>query len=108
MARPGRRPGEQTKMETKLATWRVFRGMTQAEVAEATGIPLSTYWKLERDLLKNPGVRHLANCALVLGCELEELIEDEWRDWFRPLVEWPTRPREPEKLWRAAYWDEPG
>ena len=108
MAPRGRRPGEQTKVETKLAAARVLRGMTQAEVAAATGIPLSTYWKLERDEIKNPGIRDLANCAIVLGCKLEELIDDGWTDWwygpiyYRPR---PAPPAAPKHLWRKPYWE---
>ena len=44
----GRRPGEQTKVETKLAEWRTKRAITQQELARATGISLTAYRRLER------------------------------------------------------------
>jgi len=79
---PGRRPGEQTQVYSKLAEWRVKRNVTQKELAEATGIPLATYWRLEKRRIWNPPIRHLASCAIALGCELEDLIEDQWRSWY--------------------------
>jgi transcriptional regulator with XRE-family HTH domain len=51
-------------------------------MAQLTGISLGTYRRLERAELENPSLRHLANCALVLECELEDLIQDEWRGWW--------------------------
>jgi hypothetical protein len=65
-------------------------------MADATGISLPTYWRLEHNELSNPPLRYLTNCALVLGVGLEAVIEDEWRNWFifderRPA---PSRPRE--------------
>jgi hypothetical protein len=32
-------------------------------------------------VLNSAFVRVCATCAIVLGCELEELIEPEWREW---------------------------
>ncbi|MCU1529282.1 MAG: hypothetical protein JWP75_3045 [Frondihabitans sp.] len=29
----------------------------------------------------NPKIRLLSNCALVLGCDIEDLIEPVWRKW---------------------------
>lgn len=51
-------------------------------MAEATGISLPSYWRLEHNKMSNPPLRYLANCALVLGVDLEAVIEDEWREWF--------------------------
>jgi transcriptional regulator with XRE-family HTH domain len=84
---------------SKLAAWRVKRGVTQAEMAAATGIPLSTYWRLERRRLWNPPIRHLTNCAIVLGCELEDLIEDDMRTWKWSRAA-PDEPPDPSALWR--------
>jgi transcriptional regulator with XRE-family HTH domain len=99
MARPGRRPAEQTKVETKLAAWRVKRGMTQKELARAIGISLSSYYRLERGMNRNPPLGYLANAAIVLGCKLEDLIEDRWRSWH---VLWQLNPPErPKELWRS-------
>jgi transcriptional regulator with XRE-family HTH domain len=94
MARRGRRPVEQTKVRTKLAAWRVKRGMTQKELAEAVDIPPTTYWRIEVGM-KYPTVRDLGNLAIVLGCQVEDLIDDRWREWSKP-----GSPPEPEHLWR--------
>ena len=45
------------------------------------GISLRTLQRIERLEVDNPPVRYLANCAIVLGCELDDLIEPEWREW---------------------------
>ena len=68
------------------------------ELAEASGISIATLRRLERGAITNPPLRYLANCALVLGCPLEELIEEEWRQWL-PLAK-PKPPAKPETLWQ--------
>lgn len=65
-----------------LARVRMARGLTQEELADAIGISLPTYRRLERKDMDNPGVRYLANAAIALGVELDLLIEDEWREWM--------------------------
>ena len=87
-----------TEAQTKLGIWRVRRGLTQDDMARAIGVSLNTYRRLERGAYRNPGVRYLANCALALGCELEELLEDEWRSWFVFDRRAPDPP-EPERFW---------
>ena len=51
-------------------------------MADATGISTATYWRLEHGQIEDPPIRLLNNCALALGLQLEELIEDEWREWL--------------------------
>jgi transcriptional regulator with XRE-family HTH domain len=103
--RRGRRPGEQTRVETKLAAWRVKRGMTQQELAEVVGLPLSTYRLYERGKMADPGVITLKRFAYVLGCKLADLIEDDW-DWHyqRRIVAGSRKagpkPPDPKALWR--------
>lgn len=87
-------------MLTKLAAWRVKRGVTQKEMAEATGIPLSTYWRLERGRVWSPPVRYLTNCAIALGCELDDLIEGDVHEWYRITRSTPDDPPDPEVFWR--------
>ena len=60
---------------------RVERGLTQGKLAAAIGVSLETYRRLERGRIENPPLRYLGNAALVLGVELEALVEDEWRTW---------------------------
>lgn len=72
---------EKTKAESKLARARLAAGLTQEQVARATGIHPTTYWRLERRRIPNPPVGYLAACARVLAVPLAELIEDEWLSW---------------------------
>jgi transcriptional regulator with XRE-family HTH domain len=82
-----------TKPESKLARARVAAKLTQAEMVEATGISRSAYWRLERGRVANPPLRHLTNCALVLGIQVEDLIEDEWRaTWLQLGPNGPSQP----------------
>jgi len=39
--------------------------------------------RIEHRDMENPPIRYLANLAIVLQCELEDLIEPEWREWLR-------------------------
>lgn len=50
--------------------------------------------------MANPPLRYLANAAILLRVELEDLIEDEWRAWqaFDPVT--APEPRDPDTLWR--------
>ena len=59
----------------------------------------SVYWRLERGRIKNPPLRHLTSCALVLGVPVEELIEDEWRTtWLQLSPSGPKKPPDPKEL----------
>jgi transcriptional regulator with XRE-family HTH domain len=76
---PARRGGTAV---TKLAQWRLKRGLTQAKLAANVGLARSTYWRLEAGKVRNPRLRELMNCAIALDCHLDDLIEDGWREWF--------------------------
>jgi len=78
------------------------RGVTQEELADAIGISLPTYRRLERRQTENPGLRYLMNAALALGADLDLLIEDEWREWMVFDHDRPSPPT-PEELWRRPY-----
>ena len=98
----------QAKNETKLGRLRTERGVSQEELAEAVGISLATYRRLERGQLKNPPVRYLVNCAIALGVELEEILEPEWLEWMPTGVK-TAKPPDPEQFWqpgRYLSWDE--
>jgi transcriptional regulator with XRE-family HTH domain len=92
---------EQTKVRTRLARMRLRRGMTQREVWEATGIGRGSYLYLEHGGHRSPPLRHLSNCAIILGCKLEDLIEPEWRRWLQ-LDDAAPRPKHPEQLWKRG------
>jgi len=85
-----------------LARVRLARGVTQEELADAIGISLPTYRRLERNDMDNPGIRYLANAALALGVELDVLIEDEWREWMVFDGQRHAPPRY-EKFWRRPF-----
>lgn len=74
--------------------------MSQAALADASGLSIATLRRLERGAVKNPPLRYLTNCALVLDCQLEELIEDEWRQWLALAKAKP--PADPESLWNPS------
>jgi transcriptional regulator with XRE-family HTH domain len=91
-----------TKAETRLARARMARGVTQGELASVMGVSLPTYRRLERGQAENPGLRYLVNAALALGVELEDLIEDEWREWM--VFDHDHRaPPTPDEFWRRPY-----
>lgn len=91
---------EQTNIRTPLAAWRVKRGMTQRELYQAAGLSRSVYNKLERGDYPDPPLRWLSNCAIVLGVDLAELIQPEWREWWKPADGYPDPPEDPSRLWR--------
>jgi transcriptional regulator with XRE-family HTH domain len=98
---PARRdPG--TIPETKLARVRISRGVTQEELANAIGISVPTYRRIERGQTTNPGLRYLMNAAIALGVKINELIEDEWSAWFTFDHSHPEPP-EPHEFWRRPY-----
>jgi transcriptional regulator with XRE-family HTH domain len=69
--------------------------MSQRRLAELTGISLRTLQRIERLEIDNPPIRYLTNCAIALGCELEDLIEPAWREWksFGGAASRPAQPR---------------
>lgn len=83
-----RRRHFRSKDESKLSDLRIRAGLSQAEMVERTGIPSTTYWRLERKRIPNPQVGHLAACARVFGVPLEDVIEPEYLEW-RPREKQP-------------------
>jgi transcriptional regulator with XRE-family HTH domain len=67
--------------ETKLRTLRRARGILQRDLAKMTGVNQRTLQRLEFGEMDNPPLRYLVNCAIALGVELEEVLEDEWLEW---------------------------
>jgi transcriptional regulator with XRE-family HTH domain len=49
--------------------------LSQRRLAAKTGLSLRTLQRVEPLEMDNPRIRYLANCAIVLGCVLEDLIE---------------------------------
>jgi hypothetical protein len=46
---------------------------------------------LERNKVRNPPLRYLINCAIVLDCHWNDLIEPEWEEWIDLRL--PDKPR---------------
>jgi transcriptional regulator with XRE-family HTH domain len=73
--------GSRPSRKSHLYERRRGAGLSQRALAARTGISLRTLQRIERLEVDNPPIRYLTNCAIVLGCELEELIESAWREW---------------------------
>lgn len=65
---------------TRIARARLDANLSQEELAQRSGLAPRTIERLDRGELDNPGVRHIVRLATVLGCSVEQLIEDGWRD----------------------------
>lgn len=76
---------------TKLYELRLSRGWTMQEVSEWSGIPPASYARLERGQVANPRLRPLRNLALLFEVELDELLQDDWRQWMQLHEEAPMR-----------------
>jgi len=63
---------------TKLARIRVYRRLQQGELARLAGISRRKLQMLERGEVTDPKLRDLVNLALVLRCELGDIVEDDW------------------------------
>jgi transcriptional regulator with XRE-family HTH domain len=88
-----------TGSRTRLAIWRLRRGLTQRRLAQAVGMSLAGYRRLERDQVADPSVRDLANLALALGVDLTDLLEPSWVTW-RPPDAKLSKPPVSTELWR--------
>jgi len=78
--------------------------MTQAELAEVTGISLSSLKRLELGEIDNPPLRWLVNIGHAFGlADVNELFEDEWWEW-KELKPGVRRPPDPRKLWNLDRW----
>jgi transcriptional regulator with XRE-family HTH domain len=93
---------EQTDIRTPLAEWRVKRGMTQRELYRAAGISRGTYIAMEQGRHDNPQIRLLANCAIVLGVDICQLIAPEWKEWWDRYDPDATAPEEPSAFWHGG------
>jgi transcriptional regulator with XRE-family HTH domain len=85
-----------------LARLRVERGVTQQQLAQAAGLPVSRIRELESGRESNPRIRWLMNCALALDVPFDALLEPEWQEW----TTFDTRAAEPpdhSKLLRPGY-----
>ena len=79
-------------MRSRLAARRVERNLSQAALANLSGISLRTLLRPERKEVDNPPVRYLVNLSIVLHCRVSDLIEDEWLEWAVFKEDGPKRP----------------
>lgn len=75
------RKDEQTIVRTRIARLRVENGLSQAAVAYAIGLPLSSYRKLERGNQWHPDLCVLVNLSILYEVPLETLLEPAWLEW---------------------------
>jgi transcriptional regulator with XRE-family HTH domain len=80
----------QTIPRTPLGWARIRAGVSQRELADAVGLDLSRYVRLEHGM-KNPPVRWLTNCAIALDVPIEKVL-GHW-GWF-PLGDARKEPPE--------------
>lgn len=78
------------------------RGISQDRLAALIGISGTTYREIESGKNANPSIGYLANCALVLECELEELIDSRYRQWYRRHPDMPGPPENPRAYWHTS------
>jgi transcriptional regulator with XRE-family HTH domain len=94
---PVRRDSGRTKAETRLAEWRLRRGLTQRQMSELTGLSPASYWRLERGQVTNPPIRYLVNCAIVLRCDWTDLLEEQYVQWLPLGTGGRTPPQQPSR-----------
>lgn len=94
-------PRLRSSANTRLAQLRQERGITQAALAEAIGVSRQTYTQLELGEAPRRQLRYLANAAILLGCEIEDLIEDSERGWSNINGRVPA-PAPHRRLWHKA------
>jgi transcriptional regulator with XRE-family HTH domain len=58
----------------ELRDWRIRAGLSQCELAEATGLTQSYISLLERGVRKRPSARTLKVIADVVGCQIDDLM----------------------------------
>jgi transcriptional regulator with XRE-family HTH domain len=88
----GERKTNPSKKVTTLAELRVRLGITQTELAEASGVGLRAIQEIERGDIRNPRIRYLINIAMALGLDLDDVCEEEWLSWTT-FPGGPTEPR---------------
>jgi transcriptional regulator with XRE-family HTH domain len=71
---------------SRVLYWRRRRGMTQQQLADATGLSEKTIERFDQKRAGNPRIRSLLRIADVLEVSLSELIEDEWSEPVRDTI----------------------
>ncbi len=87
--------------DTLLARARLSKGVTQEELADAVGVSAQTIRRLERGEVENPKLRTLVNCAIALGVDVSDILEDDWLGWL-PIGRARRAPNS-DRFWRRPY-----
>lgn len=75
-----------SRVVTRLARERLKRGVTQEELAHATGLSVRAIQDLERGSRGNPGIRQVVAIAAAFGLdwkEIDKIAEPEWLEGYR-------------------------
>jgi transcriptional regulator with XRE-family HTH domain len=72
---------------------RVRKGVHQHELAQVTGISPRSLKRLERHAVLNAPLWWYVNCAIALGVELEEVLDNQDLSWRRQHSERPPSRR---------------
>jgi len=72
---------ERSPALTRIEQRRREAGLSQEDLAAKARLSVRTLQRIEHRDLTNPPVRYLANLTIVLGCDLEDIIEPTWREW---------------------------
>src|SRR5690242_14402884 len=76
---------KRTRARTRFAEARLAAGWSQRQLALRIGgdaaATLRQIQRVEHGGTRSPSIRLLTNCALAMGCSLEELCEPEWLQW---------------------------
>lgn len=74
------------------------KGIARHELAQAVGISYASLRRLEQKQAPNAPLWWYRNCAIALGVELDEILDDQDRSWrYRPAApkapgpDWPKR-----------------
>lgn len=94
----GKRNTNPSQPKTNLARERIKAGLTQHEVALYTGISIRHYRRLESGVTAIT-LPELANCAILFGVQIEDVVEKDWRKWHQ-LRRWTPAAPTKEKLKR--------
>jgi DNA-binding XRE family transcriptional regulator len=65
------------KEETSLAYYRKMKGLSQSQLAKASGVSVRSIQLFEqrKSNINNAQYNHLSSIANVLGCQVDDLIE---------------------------------
>lgn len=77
---------------TALARWRLERGLTQAQLADAVGISVPTLQRYENARVADPSLKVLVNCSIALRVGLEDVCEPAWLEWNTLVASRPNPP----------------